>query len=112
VENAEGYFLTATSMRWFIDHYVPDEAARKDWRCAPLHAESLEGLPPAIVLTAGFDPLRDEGTAYADRLREAGVEVEVVHHADAIHGFFGFPDVDASAQARGRVAAAVAAAVA
>lgn len=111
-ENGEGYFLTAGSMRWFIDHYVPNERDRGDPRCSPFHAASLAGLPPALVLTAGYDPLRDEGQAYAERLEEAGVEVEVERYPGAIHGFFGFVGVDIADDARRRVAAAVAAAVA
>jgi acetyl esterase len=111
VENAEGYFLTADAMRWFIDHYVPDPADRKDWWCAPLHAESLAGLPAAIVITAEYDPLRDEGEAYADRLREAGVPVELVRYDGAIHGFFNLVDVDASDRARAQVGGAVRAAL-
>jgi acetyl esterase len=106
-ENAEGYFLTRDAMRWFIDHYVPDEADRKDWRCAPLHADSLEDLPPALVLTAEYDPLRDEGEAYAERLRGAGVPVTVTRYEGMIHGFFSLEGVDRAAEAQQQVAAAL-----
>ena len=73
-ENAEGYFLTRGLMDWFWDHYA-DEAQRSDPRASPLRAADLSGLPPAMVVTSEFDPLRDEGKAYADALAEAGVEV-------------------------------------
>ena len=76
-ENAEGYILTRGLMNWFWDHYaVP--ADRTDPRASPLLAGDLSGLPPAAIFTAEFDPLRDEGTAYADALAAAGVEVS--HH--------------------------------
>jgi acetyl esterase len=86
-EFADGYLLTRDSMRWFIAHYLdtPDRAA--DWRASPLRAPSLAGLPPALVVTAGFDPLRDEGEAYARRLRDAGVRVDSVGYGGMIHGF-------------------------
>jgi acetyl esterase/lipase len=73
-ENGEGYVLTASLMRWFWDHYA-DEAIRTDPKAAPLRADDLSGLAPAIVVTAEFDPLRDEGDAYAEALASAGVEV-------------------------------------
>ena len=74
-ENAEGYVLTAALMKWFCDHYA-DEADRSDHRASPLRADDLSGLPPAIVITCEFDPLRDEGAAYARALAEAGVQVQ------------------------------------
>ncbi len=77
-DNAEGYILTEGLMDWFWDHYVPDPADRADPRISPLQAQSLAGLPPALVVTAEFDPLRDEGAAYARAMAEAGVEVN--HH--------------------------------
>ncbi|WP_273842777.1 alpha/beta hydrolase [Rubrobacter calidifluminis] len=86
-ENGEGYFLTTAAMEWFVTHYIQDEAAAKSWMASPLLAEDHSGLPPAVVLTAGFDPLRDEGRAYARKLREAGVKVEEIRHDDQIHGF-------------------------
>jgi acetyl esterase len=88
--NAEGYFLTKASMVWFIDHHLDGTGIDpKDPLVSPLFADSLEGLPPALVITAEYDPLRDEGEAYAERLRDAGVEVEAVRYDGQIHGFFG-----------------------
>lgn len=98
-ENGEGYLLTRDTMRWFTDNYVGDADPREP-RLSPLHAESLAGAPPAHVITTGYDPLRDEGQAYVDRLREAGV---AVHHDlvdDQIHGFFTMhPIIPAAAEA-------------
>jgi acetyl esterase len=85
--NAQGYLLTADTMNWFHDHYITDAAWDDDWRASPLRAESLAGLPPALVLTAGFDPLRDEGVAYAQRLSETGVRASLVSFERQIHGF-------------------------
>jgi acetyl esterase/lipase len=84
VDNGEGYILTAALMRWFMDHYV-DEAQRADPRLALLRADDLSGLPPAVVVTAEFDPLRDEGTAYADALRAAGGSVTHLRAGGQIH---------------------------
>jgi acetyl esterase len=92
-ENGEGYFLTTDAMRWFWDHYVPDRAQRDDWRAAPLRAEKLAGLPPATVVTAEYDPLRDEGEAYAARLREAGVPTTLTRVDGQIHGFVSMLDL-------------------
>ena len=86
---AEGYMLTRESMRWFTAHYLARKEDAVDWRVSPLRAPSLAGLPPALVITAGFDPLRDEGAAYATRLREAGVTVDYVSFGGMIHGFAG-----------------------
>ena len=88
IDNAEGYFLTTASMEWFWGHYVPDEATRSEAYCAPQQAKDLAGLPPALVLTAEFDPLRDEGEAFAARLKEAGVATTVTRYDGMIHGFF------------------------
>jgi acetyl esterase/lipase len=95
-ENAEGYFLTLADMRWFAEHYLgmaeddPSVAElARDPRLSPLLAESLEGLPPAVVVTAEFDPLRDEGNAYASALQKAGVRVEHREVPGLIHGFYG-----------------------
>ena len=87
---ADGFFLTDDDMTWFLDHYCPDVEMRGDPRISPLLADDLRGLPPAYIATAGFDPLRDEGNAFADRLREAGVPVVKRQHDDLIHGFVSF----------------------
>jgi acetyl esterase len=84
---AEGFVLTRALMTWFRDHYAPDEATRRAG--SPIFADDLAGAPPAIVITAGFDPLRDEGRAYADRLAAAGAPVRYRCEADLIHGFLG-----------------------
>lgn len=85
--NATGYFLERDGMIWFFDHYLKG-ADRNDPRIAPLKAASLAGLPKAYVVTAGFDPLRDEGRAYADALKAAGVDTVHVNYDGMIHGFF------------------------
>jgi len=87
-DNADGYLLSRTMMSWFWDHYCPDLALRADPLASPITAEDLSGLPPALVMTAEFDPLRDEGEAYAERLIAAGVEVEVRRFDGLVHGFF------------------------
>ncbi len=87
-ENAEGYLLTTKAMEWFWGHYVPDPSRREDAYVAPLRAPDLAGLPPAFVLTAEYDPLRDEGEALARRLEQAGVPTRLTRYDGAIHGFF------------------------
>jgi acetyl esterase len=85
---AEGYFLTKELMDWFWKAYVPAGTDLSDLRLSPLLARDFKGLPPAFVLTAGYDPLRDEGRAYADRLIDAGVKTTYVNYPGTIHGFF------------------------
>lgn len=81
------YFLEMDSVEWYIDQYLDSPADAGNVYAVPLRARSLAGVPPATVVTAGFDPLADEGRAYVDRLEEAGVEVEVLHYEAQIHGF-------------------------
>jgi len=85
---AAGYFLDQGLMGWFWNAYVPAGTDLADLRLSPLLAKDFAGLPPAFVLTAGFDPLRDEGRAYADRLIDAGVKTTYVNYPGTIHGFF------------------------
>ncbi|MFJ9497322.1 alpha/beta hydrolase [Brevibacillus centrosporus] len=87
-ENGEGYFLTADSMQWFFQQYLNTDEEKMDVRVSPLLAEDLSGLPPALVITAEYDPLRDEGEMYAERLKQAGVSVELTRYDGMIHGFF------------------------
>ncbi len=90
--NGDGYFLERDGMIWFFDHYLGG-SDRNDPRIAPAKAASLAGLPTAYVVTAGFDPLRDEGRAYADALKAAGVTTEHVNYEGMIHGFFNLQGV-------------------
>lgn len=104
VANGEGYLLTAAAMKWFADHYVPEEVELGDVRLSPIFGE-LAGLPPAIVFTAEYDPLVDEGKDYADALSAAGVEVDYSMYEGQVHTFFtqvGF--MDASLDAINRIA--------
>ena len=89
-ENAEGYLTTKELIEWFIDHYVPDRADRLDVRASPLLAASHASLAPALVISAEFDPLRDEDAAYAEKLRAAGVPAELSEYKGAIHAFVQF----------------------
>lgn len=82
----DSFFLSKASGDWYLGHYLPDPATVRDPRASPLFGEALSGLPPALVLTCGFDPLRDEGKAYADKMRAAGVEVEYVCFEGQMHG--------------------------
>src|SRR5213594_3317229 len=104
-ENAEGYFLTAKMMHWFWDHYCGKNPDLSDPYLCPLRAKDLKRLPPALVVTAEFDPLRDEGEAYAARLREAGVPVTSKRYPGMIHGFFGMGAVLTQARAATKEAA-------
>jgi acetyl esterase len=97
--NAQGYLLTRETIDYFRRAYLPNEQDWLDWRASPLLAKSHGDLPPAFVITAGYDPLLDEGRAYAERLRAAGVEVEYREYADMVHGFVLFGGVLDSANA-------------
>jgi acetyl esterase len=85
--NAQGYLLTADTMAYFHDHYIDDKQHDTDWRASPLLHQDLGKLPPALVLTAGYDPLRDEGLAYAQRLSDAGNRATHICFERQIHGF-------------------------
>jgi acetyl esterase len=105
-------FLRTDEMRWFWDHYVSDPVARTNPEASPLRAGNFSELPPAVVLTAEFDPLRDEGVAYAEALRGAGVPVSHHHYDDMVHGFFARVNLlergnEAVAQVGGEIRAAV-----
>ena len=86
--NGQGYLLTSDSIAYYRGHYIADEAQWSDWRASPLLAQSHAGLPPALVVTAGYDPLRDEGLQYANALSAAGVTAQYVCFERQIHGFF------------------------
>jgi acetyl esterase len=88
--NAQGFLLTSDSIDFFRACYLPRREDWHDWRASPLLAASHAGLPPAFVMTAGYDPLRDEGREYAERLAQAGVEVAYREYSDMVHGFLLF----------------------
>ena len=98
VENAEDYFLSRAVMEWFAGHYLEDTRHGEDWRVSPLRAKSLAGLAPAVVCTAWFDPLRDEGRAYAEALAAADVTTKYHHGAGLIHGYFGLGEASETAR--------------
>jgi acetyl esterase len=98
-QNAEGYFLTTDAMRFFAGQYLSTESDGYDWRVSPLRASSLKGLPPTVICTAEFDPLRDEADAYAGALRGAGVEVAHFREPGLIHGYFSLGAVSPAADA-------------
>jgi acetyl esterase len=87
LEFAEGFLLTKESMDWYEEQFLGPDGDRRDPRASPLLADDLAGVAPALVVTAGFDPLRDEGEAYATRLREAGVRTILRRHPGYVHGF-------------------------
>jgi len=103
--NAEGYLLTASTMRWFWDQYLGPEHDRSDPYASLLHADDLTGAPPALVITAEYDVLRDEGEAYAGRLRDAGVDVTCSRYDGMVHGFF---NMDAMTPASGQAMSEIA----
>jgi acetyl esterase len=86
VENKEGYILSAEMMKWFWDNFITDPARFDE--ASPLRSPDFKGLPPALIMTANYDPLRDEGKAYADKLIAAGVEC-IYQNFENVHGFFG-----------------------
>ena len=88
-ENAEGYLLTKQDMIWFMNHYLNSEEEKLNPLASPFLATDLHGLPPALVITAEYDPLRDEGERYGQRLKEAGVPTTMSRYDGMIHGFFG-----------------------
>lgn len=88
-ENAEGYFLTLDDMHWFEGHYLRDAADKLNPLASPMQAKNLSNLPPALILTAEYDPLRDEGELYGQHLQEAGVPTIIRRYNGLIHGFFG-----------------------
>ena len=105
---ATGFFLTKEGLEWFRSHYLPRTEDRVDPYASPLLARDHSNLPPAVVITAQFDPLRDEGEAYAEKLRQAGVPVEVVRYDGVIHGFVSFLGiVDQAAEALDLIAARI-----
>jgi acetyl esterase len=86
-EYASGYGLQSDQMHWYWDQYVPDKGRRRDPYASPMHAPSLRGMPSTLIVTAEFDLLRDEGRAYADRLRSESIEVDLVEYEGQVHGF-------------------------
>ena len=95
---ADGFLLTKADMEWFENHYLPPGTDRADPRVSVLRADT-SGLPPTYVTTAGFDPLRDEGEDYAERMREAGVSVALRRHPGLIHGFAHMTEISRTARA-------------
>ena len=96
---ADGFLLTSPAMRWFIEQYAPDPIRRTEAHMSPLLAGDLTGLPPAMVILAGFDPLRDEGIRYAQKLHAANVPTQWELFSTTIHGFFGMAHLDVSKRA-------------
>ena len=88
-QNADGYMLTLDGMKWYWDQYLSSDADASNPYAAPSVAKDLSGLPPALVITAEFDPLRDEGEDYAQLLQSAGVDAKCTRYDGMIHGFFG-----------------------
>jgi acetyl esterase len=107
-EYAEGYLISAETIRWFRAQYFGGRPPDGDDYAWPLRAPSLAGLPPALVITAGFDPLQDSGNAYGEALRAAGVPVRFLHYDGMVHGFFVYPHYfDRAREAIGEVAASL-----
>jgi acetyl esterase len=107
-DNGEGYLLTNSAMIWFGQHYLPEGTDPKDPLASPIYTSDLADLPSALVITAEFDPLRDEGEAYGKRLEQAGVPVTTSRYDGMVHGFFSMTGVlDAGRHAMAEAAAAV-----
>jgi acetyl esterase len=107
-ENATGGFLSAESMHWFWGHYLTDPTLGAEPTASPIRHRDLSGLPPALVVTAEYDPLRDEGNAYGAALLRAGTEATVLEYDGMVHGFFSFLGVTPRAdEAHAAVAAAL-----
>jgi acetyl esterase len=106
--NGDGYLLTAELIDWFMNHYLPAGTDQRQPDASPLFADDCSSLPAALVITAEFDPLRDEGEAYANRLRQAGVHAPSSRYDGMIHGFFGMDAIfDASGKAMDEAVAAL-----
>jgi acetyl esterase len=105
-ENTDPRLFNAKSVQWYWDNYLADPADGADPRASPLRAADHSGLPPALIITAEYDPLRDEGEAYAHRLRDSGVEVELTRYHGVPHGFFAMSgSLDAGRDAMAQAAA-------
>jgi len=112
-DNGSGYLLTADVMRWCVRHYLPDGVSAADAGVSPLLRGDLAGLPPALIITAEYDPLRDEGEEFGRRLKAAGVPVTVSRFAGQVHTFFELADLlDGAQQAMKEAAAALRSALA
>ena len=112
-ENGDGYFLTTGMMRWFWDKYLADPRQAGEGYASPLRVANLANLPPGLCITAGFDPLRDEGEAYAERLRKAGVDVRTSRYPGMFHGFLSMTaQLDKAREAVAEAGAALRAALA
>ena len=107
-ENAEGYLLTTGMMRWFWEKYLADPKHGAEGYASPVRAANLANLPPGLCITAGYDPLRDEGEVYAARLREAGVDVRTSRYPGMFHGFLGMTaELDKAREAMAEASAAL-----
>ncbi|MFD9961871.1 alpha/beta hydrolase [Amycolatopsis sp. NPDC058986] len=112
-EFADSPALTAKQIAWFTDQYLPPSVERADPRVSPLFAEDLSGLPPALVTVAGFDPLRDDGLAYAAKLTESGVPTELIREPGLVHGYLSLTALSTTSRdAVKRIASAIASAMA
>ena len=111
-EFADSPALSGKQIDWFTGHYVPEGTPPNDPRLSPMHADDLSGAPATLITVAGFDPLRDEALAYADRLTEAGVPTRVMRESGLVHGYLSMTRISPTARAAvDRVADAVAAAL-